>query len=83
MKKMSREAFILGQRREELNMTQKQIAAEIGISLQQYQRFEYGYRDVSAASAKLVLRICAALELDPYELIFENGIDLAGKDTQE
>jgi hypothetical protein len=27
---------------------------------------------------KVGLRICAALELDPFEAVFENGRDMAG-----
>jgi hypothetical protein len=33
---------------------------------------------ISGASTKIGLRICAALELDPYETVFENGKDMAG-----
>ena len=76
---MTREADILRDRRHELGLHQTDICAEVGMSLQQYQRFEYGTRDVTRLNAKDFLRICAALELDPYELAFEDGVDLAGK----
>ena len=74
---MTREATILRARREELHLRQTDICAETGMSLQQYQRFEYGTRDITRLNAKDYLRICAALELDPFELAFENGVDLA------
>ena len=78
MGKEDREAGILRERRISLGMTQIQTAAEIGIELQQYQRYEYGTAKLSNATMKLGLRICAALELDPFEVVFENGEDMAG-----
>jgi len=78
MGKNDREAVILRERRNALGMTQIQTAAEIGIELQQYQRYEYGAAKLSNATMKLGLRICAALELDPYEVVFESGEDMAG-----
>ena len=78
MGKEDREAVILRERRNALGMTQIQTAAEIGIELQQYQRYEYGAAKLSNATMKLGLRICAALELDPFEAVFENGKDMAG-----
>lgn len=73
-----REARILRERRTAMGLTQYQVAAEIGIELQQYQRYEYGNATLSNARMKIGLRICAALELDPYEAVFETGTDLAG-----
>lgn len=77
-RKEEREARMLRERRAAMGMTQGQVAAEIGIELQQYQRYEYGYATLSNARMKIGLRICAALELDPYEAVFEDGEDLAG-----
>jgi DNA-binding XRE family transcriptional regulator len=76
---MSREALILKKRRKELNMTQTDVANAIGIQLQQYQLFEYGTRKVSTSSMLLGLRLCAVLELDPYELVFEKEADWVKK----
>ena len=72
-----REARIIKQRREELGLSQQQLAVEVGLSIRQYQRFEYGERLLSKTSLKQGLRICAALELDPFELVFEDGLDMA------
>ena len=73
-----REARMLRQRREELNLSQLEVASEAYISIQSYQRYEYGVVKLSNANMKQGLRICAALEIDPYELVFENGVDIAG-----
>ena len=76
---MNREARILKNRRSELQLTQQELAGEAGMHIRQYQRYEYGESDISGAPVKQVLRLCLALELDPYELVFEDGRDVAGK----
>ena len=57
---------ILQLRRKELGLTQQQVADKAKIQLRQYQRFENGEREMSAASMRIGLSICAVLELDPY-----------------
>ena len=74
-KKLGRESLILRNRRKELGMTQSEVADQIGVQLQQYQLFEYGKRKVSSSSMILGLRLCAVLELEPYELVFEESAD--------
>ncbi len=71
--KTEREAKILRNRRVELGMSQMDVALNAEIQIQQYQRFEYGDRSLSNSSMMLGLRICAVLELDPYEFVFENS----------
>ena len=78
-KNIGREALILKKRRKELGLTQTEVADAIGIQLQQYQMFEYGTRKVSTSSMILGLRLCAALELEPYELVFEKESDWVKK----
>ena len=78
-KNIGREAMILKERRKELGLTQTEVADAIGIQLQQYQMFEYGTRKVSTSSMILGLRLCAALELKPYELVFEKESDWVKK----
>ena len=73
-----RQMRIMKERRTELGFRQE-VAAEVGISLQHYQNFESGRRKIANCSTLLGLRICAALELDPYELVFENGHDFIKK----
>ena len=79
VKNIGREALILKKRRKELGLTQSEIAEAIGVQLQQYQMFEYGTRKVSTSSMILGLRLCAALELEPYELVFEKESDWVKK----
>ena len=74
-----RQMRIMKERRTELGFRQEDVAAEVGISLQHYQNFESGRRKIANFSTLLGLRICAALELDPYELVFENGHDFIKK----
>ena len=71
--------MILKKRRKELGLTQTEIAEAIGVQLQHYQMFEYGTRKVSTSSMILGLRLCAALELEPYELVFEKESDWVKK----
>ena len=70
-----RQMKIMRERRTELGFRQEDVAAEAGISLQHYQNFEYGTRQFSKSTAILVLRICAVLELDPYEVVFGTSKD--------
>ena len=63
------EGQIIRDRRIELGLTQEQAAMELGISLQQYQRYEYGERRFSNCPMRIGLRICAVLELDPFEVV--------------
>ena len=64
-----REGQIIRDRRIELGLTQEQAAMELGICLQQYQRYEYGERRFSNCPMRIGLRICAVLELDPFEVV--------------
>ena len=65
----NREGRILRDRRLELGLTQEEIALELGMSLHQYQRYEYGETTLSKTRMKIGLRICAVLELDPFEVV--------------
>lgn len=63
------EEGILKTRREQLGLTQQQVADIAGIQLSQYQRFESGEKYISGTSMRIGLAVCAALMLDPYELL--------------
>ena len=65
----NREGRILRDRRLELGLTQEEIALELGMSLHQYQRYEYGETTLSNTRMKIGLCICAVLELDPFEVV--------------
>lgn len=57
---------ILKNRREDMNLTQQQVADQAEILLRQYQRLESGERDITGASARIMLSVCEVLKLDPY-----------------
>lgn len=57
---------ILKNRREEMKFTQQQVADKAGILLRQYQRLESGEREITGASARIMLSVCEVLKLDPY-----------------
>ena len=60
----------LRDRRKELRLTQEEVAHKLGMSIHQYQRYEYGEYSVANSRMKIGLRICAVLEIDPYEFVF-------------
>ena len=60
---------ILRSRRLELGMTQEQGALKLGMSIHQYQRYEYGEHRFPNISMRIGLRVCTVLELDPFELL--------------
>ena len=57
---------ILKTRREQLGLTQQQVADKAKIQLRQYQRLESGERSISSASMRIGLAVCAVLKLDPF-----------------
>ena len=69
----NRAGQMLRDRRLELGMTQEEVALELGMSIHQYQRYEYGETKLSNCRMKIGLKICAILELDPYEAVFGTG----------
>ena len=71
--KIKTESDLLKKRRIELGLTQMEVAVKAGIILQQYQRFEYGRQRLSNANMITALRMCAALELDPYQFVIDIG----------
>lgn len=74
-----RESTMLKNRRIELGLSQTEVALNAGIQLQQYQKFEYGQRQLSNSTMLLGLRICAVLEIDPYEFAFGSTRDWSKK----
>ena len=63
---------ILASRREQLGLSQQQVADKAGISLGLYQRLEYSKDNLAGCSMKVGLAVCAVLLLDPYEMIYTN-----------
>lgn len=71
-KKTYKEKQTLREKRIENNMTQKQVAELAEISIQQYQKFEYGSRDLRRASFYVACRVLRALDMD-IERFFDDG----------
>ena len=63
------DAGVLRSRREQLGLTQQQVADRAGIKFSQYQRLEAGERHLSGCTMRTGLAICAVLMLNPYEMI--------------
>ncbi len=70
--------LILRKARLRMGYSQQQVAALVGVQVKQYQRFEYGERDIRHASMKLGLSICAVLGIDPFLLVFGQDFSLVG-----
>ena len=66
----NRAGRLLRERRLELGLTQEEVALDLGMSIHQYQRYEYGDRKLMNSPMRIGLRICEILELDPYEGVF-------------
>lgn len=64
---------VLQRRREQLGMTQQQVAEMANMPLRQYQRIEQGQSDLRSSKMEQGLAICAALLLDPYQMICPNA----------
>ena len=64
---------VLQRRREQLGLTQQQVAEMANMPLRQYQRIEQGQSDLRSSKMEQGLAICAALLLDPYQMICPNA----------
>lgn len=60
------DAGIFKNRREQLGLTQQEVADRANIKLSQYQSFETGGKSIMGASMRIGLSVCAVLLLDPY-----------------
>ena len=67
---ITRESEMLRKARIKLGYSQQQVATMAGMQIRQYQRFEYGEREVHHVNLRAGLLMCAAVELDPVMLIF-------------
>ena len=67
---LPREANIIRQQREFLDITQQEVADELELSIQCYQRYEYGDRLIRRMPFEQGLKLCRLLEIDPYDLVF-------------
>lgn len=53
-----------------MKMTQEAVSDELDIDIKQYQRYEYGDRNIHKMPFELGLKMCYLFELDPFEFIF-------------
>ena len=65
--------------REERGLSLQEVADACGINIRQYQKFESGERDVRGCAFLLGLRICKALDLDPWLFAQDPGEVPAGR----
>ena len=66
-------AVIIREARQRQNLSQMEVAELAGINLGQYQRLEYGMRDLSACSMKVGIAVCYVLHLDPFQLVLHKA----------
>ena len=66
----TRETQMLRKARLRKGYTQRQLADLVDTQPRQYQRLEYGEREMRDATMKLGLALCSVLELDPYDIVF-------------
>ena len=67
---ITRESEMLRRARMKLGYSQQQVATMAGMQIRQYQRFEYGEREVYRVNLRSGLLLCVVLELNPVTLIF-------------
>ena len=72
---------ILKEKRKVLRMTQQEIANRANISLQQYQKFESGERNIKTASFQLACRVIEALDMNISD--FYHGKYIIGEELIE
>ena len=63
--------LLLKRARQQLKLTQREVAEEVGIPIQSYQAFESGKRDIRRASFAVAYRVLRTLELTTVPLLFD------------
>lgn len=66
---------IIREHREDLGMTQQQVANKVGITVRQYQRYESGEKSIYSASFQIGVRLFKILRLEIKEFF---GFSLEG-----
>ena len=77
-KRSERAGLIMREARLRMGYSQLEVATLVEIQIKQYQRFEYGERDIRHARMELGLSICAVLGIDPFLLVFGQDFSLVG-----
>ena len=60
---------IIRNRRENLGLTQEEVAKMAGVNLRQYQRLEAGDTELAKSNMSFGLAVCSVLLRDPYEMV--------------
>lgn len=81
--KYQRQVEIIRSARIAMGYSQQHVATIIGVHVRQYQRIEYGERDIRYASMKLGLSICAVLGIDPLVLVFGGDFKTMDPDYED
>ena len=69
------ESEIIKRRREELGLTQQQVADAAAINIRPYQKFESGERKISSTSFRIGVAIADILEMDVHDLVRTPSVD--------
>ena len=69
------ESEIIKRRREELGLTQQQVADAAAINIRPYQKFESGERKISSTSFRIGVAIADILEMDVHDLVCTPSVD--------
>ena len=67
---ITRESEMIRQARLRMGYSQQHVATMLGMQIRQYQRLEYGEREIYRVGFRAGLALCAALHLDPVDLVF-------------
>ena len=67
---ITRESEMIRQARLRIGYSQQHVATMLGMQIRQYQRLEYGEREIYRVGFRAGLALCAALHLDPVDLDF-------------
>ncbi len=67
---------MIRQARLRMGYSQQHVATMVGMQIRQYQRLEYGEREIYRVGFRAGLALCASLHLDPIDLVFGDNPDL-------
>ncbi len=69
IRKTTKATLMLMAARAKKGLSQQQVAVIAGVHVRQYQRLEYGERDMKHVNMRLGLAVCAILEINPYDIV--------------
>ncbi len=75
-RQITRETVMIREARIRMGYSQQEVAALAGVHIRQYQRLEYGEREIHRINMQFGMTVCAILGLDPFLLIFGRDFHL-------